>query len=84
MKIGKIGAVLVVALALALEATAVVANEKNGNVYCMDDCYNECMQIKIFNEAECNKECSLACAKYAVKKALREDEDYNKFFPYWI
>ncbi|KAG6402407.1 hypothetical protein SASPL_134600 [Salvia splendens] len=68
VKIGKMAAVLVVALALM--ATAVVAIEKHGNVYCMDDCYNECMQIKIFNEAECNKECSLACAKYVVKKGV--------------
>lgn len=41
------------------------------------------MQIKIFSDGECKKDCALACAKFAIKKALREEED-AKFFPSWI
>lgn len=78
---GSIATVLVAALVVAVAVDAV---ERSVNSYCMEDCYNECMHIRIFNEGECKKDCSLACAKYAMKKAMREEEDYAKFFPSWI
>lgn len=75
---------IVVVAVLVVALIGAEAAERNGNAYCMEDCYSECMQIRIFNEGECKKDCSIACAKYAMKKALREEEDYAKFFPSWI
>ncbi|KAH6821070.1 hypothetical protein C2S53_014980 [Perilla frutescens var. hirtella] len=85
-RIGTVSAALLVALVVAATSstTMVDATERNGrNMHCMPECYTECLQIRIFNEGECKKDCALSCARYAIKKALREEDD-TKFFPSWI
>ncbi|KAL7098882.1 hypothetical protein ACP275_09G046500 [Erythranthe tilingii] len=75
---------IMVALVAALVVAVVAqAAERNGNGHCMTECYFECMQIKIFNEGECKRECILACARHVIRKASMEEDD-NKFFPLWI
>ncbi|KAH6831691.1 hypothetical protein C2S53_008624 [Perilla frutescens var. hirtella] len=75
---------LMVALVVAMVSAAADAKERNGNVHCMAECHTECMQIRIFNEDECKKDCALACARFAMKKALNEGADDIHFFPSWI
>ncbi|KAG8377246.1 hypothetical protein BUALT_Bualt08G0008300 [Buddleja alternifolia] len=74
-----------VILAAVMEAAAseVVAEavERNSNLHCMPDCYFDCMQIKIFSEAECKRECILSCARNVLKKASEDNHDSNNFFP---
>lgn len=74
---------LVVILAAMAMAAAVDAAERRRNMHCMMECYPECMQIRVFNDFECKKECKLACAKFAIRKIMRESDD-SKLFPLWI
>lgn len=77
-----IAAVIMVALVMIMAAEAV---ERNGNVHCMTECYFDCMQIKIFNEGECKRECILACARNVMRKASHDqEEDDSQFFPLWV
>ncbi|KAL8497013.1 hypothetical protein ACS0TY_020629 [Phlomoides rotata] len=77
-------AALVVALMVVATVVSVTeAAERNGNMNCMAECYFDCMQNKFFSDDECKKECVLACAKYAIRKATLEEDD-NKFVPLWI
>ncbi|KAL8457759.1 hypothetical protein ACS0TY_035578 [Phlomoides rotata] len=78
-----ITAALVVALMVATVVPVTEAAERNDNMNCMAECYYDCTQIKIFSDDECKKECVLACAKYAIRKASLEEDD-NKFVPLWI
>ncbi|KAL1540626.1 hypothetical protein AAHA92_24950 [Salvia divinorum] len=73
---GVIAAVLMVALAAAM------ASE---NTDCVSECYTECLQIKIFNEDYCNKECLFSCGGFALRNlSPQDDHDDSTFFPTWI
>lgn len=80
---GLITAALLVAIVVATVVPATKAAERNGNTHCMIECYFDCTEIKIFSEAECKKECTLACANHAIRKTTLQEDD-NKFFPLWI
>ncbi|KAL7154495.1 hypothetical protein ABFS83_03G005200 [Erythranthe nasuta] len=77
--------VIVVALVAAMVvAMAAEAAERSGSMHCMTECYFECMQISIFNEGECKRECTIACAKQVTIRKASMEEDQNEFFPLWI
>ncbi|KAL6548827.1 hypothetical protein OROHE_008672 [Orobanche hederae] len=82
-RVSVVVAVMVMLLAaLVVVAAAAQATEKLVNSRCMTDYYFDCIQIKIFNEGECKRECVVACARYLMKK--RAEEDDSQFFPLWI
>ncbi|KAG8377247.1 hypothetical protein BUALT_Bualt08G0008400 [Buddleja alternifolia] len=74
-----ISAVILAALVAALASVVVAeAAERNSNMHCMTECYFDCMEIKIFSEGECKRECILSCARNVLKQTS-EDDDNNNF-----